>query len=108
MAITKEQSDRIRQAIAFFGDTLDISVSATEMNALLDALDEAEAERDRHKARAGALERIVHGDCTYCTRAGCKTPGGQYAPCACINGNAWQFDEAWYAKGSELGGTQGI
>lgn len=54
------------------------------------------AEREYWKSRAETLEREIYGDCTYCTHNGCKTPGGQYMPCACINGNAWQFDESCF------------
>lgn len=52
-------------------------------------------------AQVEVFQRVLRkdGDCFYCTGTGCKTPGGQHKPCACINGSGWQFDYKRFVGG---------
>lgn len=58
-------------------------------------VDELHFERDSLKARCNALERAIFSieeHCSLCTKSACRMP------CGCINGNAWEFDQAQFTK----------
>ena len=91
----RKHKDGFKANIEFICDAVD------HMNAMLDALEEAEADRDRWKARAEALERATK---TFAACRLCAYDKGWRTNRACANCehySNWKFDEARFAGKDE-------